>query len=158
LNRGPADYESAALPTELPRRLFDCNIGGKKLSNFGRVVYTADVHHRPTARSLRYCGNAQREMGYISHATPTPTRTNSANDHNAYLTPPGLARCVKHASATETSSANSSIAPKWLSRSRLLINMNAPQINQLLLPVAISITSNTASAFTTPAAAMKRVP
>ena len=37
LNRGPADYESAALPTELPRRLFDCNIRGKNLSNFGRV-------------------------------------------------------------------------------------------------------------------------
>ena len=33
MNRGPADYESAALPTELPRRCIDCSIRPKNLSN-----------------------------------------------------------------------------------------------------------------------------
>jgi hypothetical protein len=161
LNRGPADYESAALPTELPRRLFDCNIRGKKLSNFGRssCAALARTANAPRAsRRMRRREILQREMGYISHATPTPTSTNSANDHTAYLTPSELERCVRQASTSETSSANNSMAPKWLSRSALLISMDALQFTQLLLPVAISITSNTASTFTTPAAAMKRVP
>jgi hypothetical protein len=109
-------------------------------------------------RSARTHRILQRETGYISHATPTPTSTNNAKDHSAYLTPPARLRCDKHASATETSSANNSIAPKWLSRSVLAMNRNALQFTQLLLPVAISIVSSTASTFTTPAAAMNRVP
>src|SRR6202162_926588 len=138
-------YESAALPTELPRRLFDCNIRGKKLSNFGRVWCVAwerpvgaldmtcrdgllaHLMHRAgticshALRRLRHHGILQREIGYISQATPTPTSTKSAKDQSAYLTPPVLVRCVRHASATETSSANSSIAPRWLSRGALLM-------------------------------------
>jgi hypothetical protein len=35
LNLRPADYESAALPTELPRHRNECNIAVKKLSNKG---------------------------------------------------------------------------------------------------------------------------
>src|SRR5580692_642137 len=157
LNRGPADYESAALPTELPRRLLDCNIGAKKLSNFGRIVCAAQ--ERPgSGPFLRVHGIIQRDIGYISQATPRPTSTNNANDHRTYLTPPARVRCERHASANETSSANSSIAPKWLSRSALLRKIKAPQITQTLLPVEISIVSSTANRFTTPAAAIKRVP
>jgi hypothetical protein len=81
------------------------------------------------ARRLHHRGILQRETGYISQATPTPISTNSANDHSAYLTPPELVRCVRHASTSETSSANSSRAPKWLRRSARLSTMSAPQIN-----------------------------
>src|SRR5271155_2581640 len=151
LNRGPADYESAALPTELPRRLLDCNIGAKKLSNFGREMCAArerpaDAHRKCVAYGRLVSRGAcarhvrcvlgrrilQREMGYISQATPTPISTNSANDQSAYLRPPARVRWDRHASATEIRSANSSIAPRWLSRSALLMKMNAPHITQLL--------------------------
>ncbi|MGH9699577.1 MAG: hypothetical protein ACRD52_08955 [Candidatus Acidiferrales bacterium] len=56
----------------------------------------------------------QRENGYISQAMPTLTSTNRANVHTAYLIRPAALRHPRHASATDTKAANSSIAEKWL--------------------------------------------
>ena len=56
------------------------------------------------------------ENGYISQAIPTPIMTNSANDHSACLTRSAAVRCVRHASARDTSAAKVSSAGKWLNR------------------------------------------
>lgn len=60
-------------------------------------------------------------------------------------------RFVKQLSATETSNAKMSIAPKWL-------RCTALPTAHLLLPDAISYASSTLSRFTIPAVAMNRVP
>lgn len=62
--------------------------------------------------AARTAEEAQREIGYIIHATPTPIATNKLSDHSVYLIQPAAVRWVRHASAMETSSANNSIAPK----------------------------------------------
>jgi len=54
------------------------------------------------------------EKGYISHANPTPAKTNSKNDHTAYLIRSVVVRRARQPSATETNSANRIIAEKWL--------------------------------------------
>jgi hypothetical protein len=56
-----------------------------------------------------------RENGYISHAIPTPITRNSASDQSAYLILPAIVSRPRHAKATDTHSAKSVIAAKWLS-------------------------------------------
>jgi hypothetical protein len=64
---------------------------------------------------------------------------------------PAVVCLTRHPSATDTSSAKSNIALKWLGW--------IPRVNnQLLRPRAISYASNAPSMFTIPAAAMNRVP
>src|SRR5271165_517358 len=96
-----------------------------------------------------------RENGYISHAAPTPIRMKSRNDLTAYLMRSEAVRRVRHVSAIETSAANDTIAQKWLI---VVPATKIPLSIQVLRPDAISYASNTAIKFTTPAAAMKRVP
>src|SRR5580692_263556 len=93
LNRGPADYESAALPTELPRRLLDSNIGAKKLSNFGRVV--CGSQERPgsgRASALGRSGLPPRSA-LAAAARSTRSRIYSARDG---IHQPGDAQANQH--------------------------------------------------------------
>jgi len=95
--------------------------------------------------------HAYREKGYISHATPKPMATNRKNSQAACLARAAVRRCAKQASASETSAAKTSRAGKWPSR-------KSREANQRLRPRAISNASITLRIFTTPAAAIKRVP
>jgi hypothetical protein len=95
-------------------------------------------------------------MGYISQATLTLITTNNANDHRVYLIQFDPVRCVRHASAMETNKANNSMMPKWLRFNRAIVKRSVS--TQFLRPDAISSTSKIASTFTTPAAAINRVP
>lgn len=95
-------------------------------------------------------------MGYISQATLRLITTNNANDHRVYLIQFDAVRCVRHASAMETSKANNSMMPKWLRFNRAIMKKAAN--TQFLRPDAISSTSRIASTFTTPAAAINLVP
>src|ERR1700719_4995942 len=96
LNRGPVDYESTALPTELPRlRVIHSSIARKKLSN-------AAV--RAAAK------NAYRENGYISQPIPIATRRNVRNAHNIYFTRSDVSRFERNANVMDTTSAKNASA------------------------------------------------
>src|SRR5258706_4347253 len=72
LNRGPVDYESTALPTELPRLgVIHSSIARKKLSNA--------VVEEGAAR------NGYRENGNISQPIPIATQRNIRNAHAKYF-------------------------------------------------------------------------
>lgn len=62
--------------------------------------------------AVRTAEEAQREIGYINHPTPTLIITNKVSDQSVYLIQPAAVRWVRHASAMETSNANNSVAPK----------------------------------------------
>jgi hypothetical protein len=62
--------------------------------------------------AVRTAEQAQREIGYINHPTPTLITKNKMSDHSVYLIQPAAVRWVRQASAMETSNANNSIAPK----------------------------------------------
>ncbi len=93
MNRGPADYESAALPTELPRRCIECNIAAKNLSNIGPNEFRTDrARHDWQEIAARIASSLQRDIGYISQATPTLITTNNVSDHSVYLIQPDVVR------------------------------------------------------------------
>jgi hypothetical protein len=87
----------------------------------------------------------------MSHAIPTPIARNSASDHSAYLILPAIVCRPRHAKATDTHSAKTTIAAKWLRWTPV------PNI-QGFRPLAIRYTSSAPRMFTTPAAARNRVP
>src|ERR1700731_2904956 len=91
LNRGPVDYESTALPTELPRLgVIHCSIARKKLSN-------AAV--RAAAR------NAYRENGNISQPIPMATRRNVRNAQAKYFARSVAPRLDRNAKVSDTMKA-----------------------------------------------------
>ena len=77
--------------------------------------------------------------------------TKRANDHAAYLTRSAVVLCVRQASAKDARRAKTRSAGKWLTG-------RAEAGTQVLRPDAISYASQMLIRFTTPAAAMKRVP
>src|ERR1700680_1532234 len=93
LNRGPVDYESTALPTELPRpRVIHSSIVRKKLSNTAMWV---------AAR------NDYRENGYITQPLPIATKRNARNAHAKYLARSVVPRLDRNAKVADTTSAKS---------------------------------------------------
>jgi hypothetical protein len=71
-----------------------------------------EAHASRGTRSTTSSRDVQREIGYISQATPMLITTNSMNDHSVYLIQLAAARCVRQASAIETNKANKSMMPK----------------------------------------------
>src|SRR6266853_1224241 len=99
LNRGPVDYESTALPTELPRlRVIHSSIARKKLSN----VAAEDVAAR----------NSYRENGNISQPIPIATKMNIRNAHAKYFARSTVPRLDRKAKVAETTSAKKVKASK----------------------------------------------
>ncbi len=96
MNRGPVDYESTALPTELPRlRVIHSSIARKKLSN-------AAVE---SAARNDYCEN-----GYISQPIPMATKRNARNAHAKYFARSDAPRLDRNAKLTDTASAKNAKA------------------------------------------------
>src|SRR5712672_1267767 len=96
LNRGPVDYESTALPTELPRLgVIHSSIAWKKLSN-------AAV--KAAARN-NYC-----EKGYISQPIPIATRRNARKAHAKYFARSAAPRLDRNANVRDTASEKSARA------------------------------------------------
>jgi hypothetical protein len=96
LNRGPVDYESTALPTELPRpRVIHSSIALKKVSNA--------VMDRGAKEG--YCEN-----GYISQPIPTATSKNARNAHKTYLVRSEAPRLERNANVSDTNRAKSNSA------------------------------------------------
>src|SRR5882762_821850 len=88
LNRGPVDYESTALPTELPRLgVIHSSIAWKKLSN-------AAV--KAAAR------NGYRENGNISQPIPIATKRNIRNAHPKYFARSNAPRLDRKAKVADT--------------------------------------------------------
>src|SRR5258706_6390607 len=86
LNRGPVDYESTALPTELPRLgVIHSSIALKKLSN--AAVNAAARNH--------YC-----EKGYISQPIPMATRRNARKAHAKYFARSSARRLDRNANVS----------------------------------------------------------
>ena len=101
MNRGPVDYESTALPTELPRLgVIHSSIAWKKLSN-------AAV--KAAARN-DYC-----EKGYISQPIPIATRRNARNAHAKYFARSTAPRLDRYANVSDTTSEKSVRASKCVS-------------------------------------------
>ena len=100
MNWGPVDYESTALPTELPRlRVNHSSIGRKKLSN---------------TRLGKGARRGYREKGYISHPMPTATSKKATKAHAVYFTRSMEPRLERNANVTETVRAKNTSAPKWV--------------------------------------------
>ena len=96
LNRGPVDYESTALPTELPRlRVIYCSIARKKLSN--AAVQAA-------------AKNAYRENGYISQPIPMATKRNVRNAQAKYFARSTAPRLERNAKVADTTKAKNTKA------------------------------------------------
>src|SRR5258707_599839 len=92
LNRGPVDYESTALPTELPRLgVIHSSIARKKLSNA--------VAQEVAAR------NGYRENGNISQPIPIATKRNIRNAHAKYFPHSRSSRCPRPGMAQPASAA-----------------------------------------------------
>src|ERR1700730_10053737 len=96
LNRGPVDYESTALPTELPRLgVIHSSIARKKLSN--AVV-------RAAARN-DYC-----EKGYISQPIPIATSRNARKAKAKYFARSTVSCLDRNANVADTARAKSARA------------------------------------------------
>src|ERR1700676_405510 len=101
LNRGPVDYESTALPTELPRLgVIHSSIARKKLSNAAGGV---------AARNT-YC-----EKGYISQPIAIATSRNARKAHAKYFARSTAPRLDRNANVADTASENSAKASKCVS-------------------------------------------
>jgi len=114
------------------------------------ALWSGALRQKGVKRSRCPCVS-HREMGYRSQAMASPTTINLANVMSTNFARPLAERLVQQLSATETSNAKMSIAPKWL-------RCTALSTVQLLLQDAISYASSTLSRFTIPAVAMNRVP
>ena len=91
MNRGPVDYESTALPTELPRLgVIHSSIARKKLSN-AAMKY---------GERKTYCVN-----GYMSQPMPIATTRKATNAHTIYCTRSDVSRLDRNAKVTDTTSA-----------------------------------------------------
>jgi hypothetical protein len=98
LNRGPVDYESTALPTELPRLcVIHFSIVRKKLSNTGMEGDSRSDY---------------RENGYISQPIPIATRRKARNDHKTYFARSGAFCFDRNANVTDTTNAKNASAWK----------------------------------------------
>ena len=96
MNRGPVDYESTALPTELPRlRIIHSSIARKKLSNAGIQADTRSGY---------------RESGYISQPIPTAISRNAKNAHRIYFTRSEALFFERNANVTDTATAKNNKA------------------------------------------------
>src|SRR6266446_1822856 len=94
LNRGPVDYESTALPTELPRLgVIHSSIARKKLSN-------------------AVAQNGYRENGNISQPIPIATKRNIRNAHAKYFARSTVSRLDRKAKVTDTTNAKKVKASK----------------------------------------------
>ena len=99
MNRGPVDYESTALPTELPRLgVIHSSIARKKLSNA--------VAQEVAAR------NGYRENGNISQPIPIATKRNIRNAHAKYFARSTVPRLDRKAKVTDTTNAKKVKASK----------------------------------------------
>src|SRR5258706_9432540 len=93
LNRGPVDYESTALPTELPRLgVIHSSIAWKKLSNAAMKV----------AARNDYC-----EKGYISQPIPIATARNARKAQAKYFARSTAPRLDRNANVRDTASEKS---------------------------------------------------
>src|ERR1700674_3443193 len=96
LNRGPVDYESTALPPELPRlRVIHSSSARKKLSNAAVEV---------AAR------NDYRENGYITQPIPIATKRNASNAQAKYFARSIAPRLDRNANVADTTRAKNAKA------------------------------------------------
>src|SRR5258708_31767840 len=102
LNRGPVDYESTALPTELPRL-------GVNHSSIARKNLSNAVAREVAAR------NGYRENGNISQPIPIATKRNIRNAHAKYFARSTVSRLDRKAKVTDTTNAKKVKASKCVS-------------------------------------------